>query len=195
MSWLKNVSLVLVATFCLTSVALGGDGEKLTTVKAKTLELQVPESWEFVKPSSNFRVAQFNIPAKEGEGTELVVFYFGGPTGGIAANIKRWIGQFQDDGRKVKLVHGECQVGRYVLADISGTWKKPDGPPFAQKTIDTPGSRVINVIIVKGEVGSEEYYFMKLSGPDKLVAQQAMALRKTFAAKTESERPYEAGDE
>ena len=195
MSWLKNVGLTLAATLCLVSMTFGEDDAQLTTVKARNLELQVPESWKSIKPSSSFRVAQFSIPAKEGDGAEMVVFHFGGPTGGIAANIKRWIGQFHEDDRKVEMVHGECKVGRYVLADISGTWKKPDGPPFAQKTIDKPGSRVINVIVVKGEVGSEEYYFMKLSGPDKLVAKQAKALRAAFAAKTDSERPYEAGDE
>jgi gluconolactonase len=177
------------------SIAFGENDEKLETVKARSLELRVPTTWKAVKPSSNMRVAQFNIAAKEGEGAELVVYYFGGPTGGIAANIKRWIGQFDENEREVKLVHGECKAGRYVVADISGTWKKPDGPPMARKTINKPGSRVVNVMVVKGEVGSEEYYFLKLSGPDKLVAKQATALRTAIAAKVDMERPYEASDE
>lgn len=195
MSWLKSVGLTFVAASCMVTMAFGENEEKLETVKARSLELQVPASWKAIKPSSSMRVAQFNIAAEEGEGAELVVYYFGGPTGGIAANIKRWIDQFGEDKREVKLVHGECKAGRYVVADISGTWKKPDGPPMARKTINTPGSRVVNVMVVKGEVGSEEYYFLKLSGPDKLVAKQAKALRTALAAKVDTERPYEASDE
>ena len=195
MSWLKYVGLAVGAVLCLVSAAVGEDSEELKKVTARNLELHVPKSWEFVKPTARFREAEFSIPAQTGDGAELVVFQFGGPTGGIAANIKRWIGQFHENGRQVKLVHGECKDGRYILADISGTWKKPDGPMFAQKTVDKPNSRVINVIIVKGDVGSEDYYFLKLAGPDQLVAQQATALRAAFAAKTDSERPYESEDE
>jgi hypothetical protein len=195
MSWLKSFGLTFVAASCMVSIAFGENEEKLETVKARSLELQVPSSWKAVKTSSSMRVAQFDIAAKEGEGAELIVYYFGGPTGGIAANIKRWIGQFDEKEREVKLVHGECKAGRYVVADISGTWKKPDGPLMAGKTINTPGSRVVNVMVVQGEAGSEEYYFLKLSGPDKFVAKLAPALRTAIAAKVDMERPYEASDE
>ncbi len=197
MSLFKNICCAAAATMILVSGAIAQETEKLTKVTARTLELQVPSAWETIKPASSMRVAQFKIPAKdgEGEGAELVVFYFGGPTGGIAANVDRWVDQFREEGRKVTTVRGECEAGRYILADITGTWKKPDGPPMARKTIDQPGSRVINVIVIKGKVGSEEYYFLKLAGPDKLVASQADALRTAFAAKKDSERPYNVNDE
>jgi gluconolactonase len=167
-------------------------GDKLKTVTARDIQLQVPEAWQQGRPSSSMRAAQFTIPnpEKQGDSAELVVFYFGGPTGGIQSNLQRWIGQFSESERKVDVVTGKCRDGSYVLADISGTWKKPIGPPMLRKTVDAPGSRVIGVILIqKKENAEEDYYFLKLSGPDELVRQQADALRKAFGADPGSEQP------
>jgi peptide-methionine (R)-S-oxide reductase len=120
-----------------------------------------------------------------------VVFYFGGPTGGTAANIDRWVAQFQEEGREVKLTRGKSDQGEYIVADISGTWKKPDGPPFARKTVDKPNSRVINVILIIQQNDKKDYYFLKLSGPKQLVAKHADDLRRSFGADTASEKPYQ----
>ena len=169
---------------------------KLTTVAVRDIKLQIPESWKPVTATSRFRVAQFEIPGAkaDAESAELVVYYFGGPTGGIQANVERWIGQFYEKDRKVKLVSGKCRDGSYVLADISGTWKKPDGPPVAQKTIDKPGSRVIGVVLGIAIEGKTDYYFIKLSGPDGLVKSQAGALRAALGVDAKLERPHELKD-
>ncbi len=161
-------------------------------VSAGVIKLKVPESWRQQRTTSKFRLAQFEIPgAKPGdENAELVVFYFGGPTGGIRANIDRWVSQFHEKDRKVTLTRCEGDQGEYVLADISGMWKKPDGPPFARKTIDKPGSRVIGVILIVNANGQKDYYFLKLSGPDSLVKSQAGVLRSAIGADPKTEKPY-----
>jgi peptide-methionine (R)-S-oxide reductase len=95
----------------------------------------------------------------------------------------------------VEIFRGKSQQGEYVLADISGTWKMPDGPPFARKTVDKPGSRVIGVILVTNKGSAKDYYFFKLSGPDALVKNQAKALRASIGADITAERPYEMSDD
>jgi peptide-methionine (R)-S-oxide reductase len=172
----------------------GDERPDLKTISAGAIKLRVPDSWKPVKPTSNFRLAQFEIegatPASEN--AEVVVFYFGGPTGGNKANIDRWIEQFREDGRTVKLLRGKCDQGEYILADISGTWKKPIGPPMARKSIDKPDSRVINVILIVDAQGdAKDYYFLKLSGPGALVKSQVAALRASIGADPDSEQPYE----
>jgi gluconolactonase len=142
------------------------------------------------------RLAQFEIPAEEpgSEPAELVIYYFGGATGGVKANIERWIGQFHEAGRKVQLRQGKSKLGEYFLADITGTWKKPIGPPFAQRTVDQPNSRVIGVVLIAQTDSGKDYYFLKLSGPDAVVKGQAQALREALAAQPDSEKPFPLDD-
>ncbi len=189
-----SARLFPVAVLVMTA-ALAAEDE-LKTIEARGLELQVPSSWKPVRVTSQFRIAEFDIPSQqaEAEGAEFVVYYFGGPTGGVRANVNRWIGQFHEQGRQVKMASGKCRDGRYIVADISGTWKKPDGPPIARKTIDKPGSRVVNVILIAKKREAEDYYFLKLSGPNEVVKKQAAVLRQTFGAKLADEKPFRLED-
>ena len=135
------------------------------------------------------RVAEYSIPAKPLD-ADFVVFYFGGPTGGIKANVDRWISQFDKDGLKLSMSQGKCAAGSYILVDTQGTWNKPDGPPFARKTIATPNSRVINVIVVEEKEGAKDYYFAKLSGHQDVVAKLTQVVRDVIAAEEDSEKPF-----
>ncbi len=178
-----------LATICVMGEARG----ETRTVKAGNLTLKIPADWEQLKTESQFRLAEFKIPSSQAgeEAAELVVYYFGGgPTGGVAANVQRWVDQFREQGRQVELTQGKAELGEYVLANISGTWKKPDGPPFAQKSIDKPGSRVIGVVLMIPRGQEKEYFFLKLAGPDALVQAQADALRSALAAERATEKPY-----
>ena len=178
------ISLVIPAT--------GDERSEFKEVAAGAISLRVPDSWRTQKTTSKPRIAQFEISGAkpEDEGAELVVYHFGGATGGIKANIERWIGQFHAEDRDVALSRGKSDQGEYVLADIVGTWKKPHGPPFARKKTDKPGSRVIGVILITDDGNAKDYYFLKLSGPDALVKSQAKVLRASFGADLASEQPY-----
>ena len=178
-------SLVLLSCLATTPFAAA---EETREVVAQDLKLQVPSDWKQQQPSNKLRLAQFEIPAAEGDadGAELVVFP---PFGGSKAqNIERWIAQFNSQGREVKLTQGEAPQGDYVLVDIAGTYQKPDGPPFLRRTKPVEGYRMLAVILTSKESGN---YFLKVTGPDKTIAAAADEFRATFGASAETEKPYE----
>ena len=103
-------TILACLSLCLTLPVIGNADEPaadLKTVKARTIELKVPKAWE-EKEATSMRAAQFTIPGKPND-AELVVFYFGGPTGGVKANVERWIGQFQKEGLKLNMYQGKCR--------------------------------------------------------------------------------------
>lgn len=153
-----------------------------------TLTLSVPADWKQQQPSSNLRLAQFAIPPAEGdeEPGELVVFPpFGGS---VAQNVERWLNQFHREDRKVKMTKGTAKQGKYVLVDLSGTYNKPDGPPFLQRTKPTPGYRVVNVMLTPEGGGN---YFLKITGPEKTIAKSVEAFRKSFGADAAQEEEFQ----
>lgn len=187
--WTISTAAVLV---CCVAVAQEKEKAKETqVVEAKDIKLTVPKAWKQEKPSNNFRVAQFKIAAAEGdkEAAELAVMQFGGGGGGVDDNIKRWINQFEAKDRKVKVSKGKSTQGEYIVVDVTGTYLKPDGPPIAGKTKPTPGSQVINVMLMVEDQGS---YFFKLAGPEKTVTAAANDLRTSFGAKVADEKEQKA---
>ncbi|MFG0332867.1 MAG: SMP-30/gluconolactonase/LRE family protein [Maioricimonas sp. JB049] len=177
-----------VAGMALQASGPGAGSEKTREVKAEKLTLQVPESWEQQQPSNNLRLAQFAIPPVKGddEGAELVVFPpFGGS---IPQNIQRWITQFESEGLRTKMTQGSTSQGDYVLVDLQGTYKKPDGPPFLRRTKPAPDYRMIAVIFSARAGGN---YFLKVTGPKATVGANTDAFRATFGGKAADESEYE----
>jgi hypothetical protein len=159
---------------------------KTKKVKARDLALNVPESWKQKTQSSEMRVAELEVPpaGDDKEPGEFVVFWFGEKgAGGVQANIQRWIGQLEEEGRKVKIVTGEATGGKYTLVDLTGTYNKSIGPPIAKKSKRFPGWRVLNVFI-ETDAGP---YFLKLDGPEKTIAAVENDFRASFGGKKESE--------
>jgi gluconolactonase len=160
---------------------------KTKQIKARDLALTIPETWKQKTQSSEMRVAELEVPATgdDKESGEFVVFWFGERgAGGVQANIQRWIGQLEEEGRKVKVVTGEATGGKYTLVDLKGTYNKSIGPPIAKKTRRLPDWRVINVFI-ETEAGP---YFLKLDGPEKTIAAVENEFRAAFGGKKESEK-------
>ena len=77
------------------------------------------------------------------------------------------------------------------MSPSSRSWNKPDGPPFAQKTVATPNSRVLNVIVVEESDDMKDYYFMKLSGHKDVIGKQVKAIRAAIGAVPESEKKFD----
>ncbi len=180
----------LGAFIAATMVCVVGVAQETTEVAVDKLKFSVPKTWKQAEVTNNLRLAQFVIPAAEGdkEAGELVI---SGPFGGTAeANIQRWIDQFEAEGRTVKMTKGTSPQGDYVYVDLSGTYKKPDGPPILRKTIAAPGSRMHGVMLTLKGGGN---YFFKLTGPDKTVAAQGDAFRASFGAKAADEKEYKLG--
>ena len=160
--------------------------EKTRDVKTGEITLTVPESWKEGKPTSSLRLAQFAIPAAEGdsEAAELAIFSFKGGGGGVNANVQRWIDQFLPEGREYKVYTGVAKQGKYALVDIKGTYKKPIGPPIAQKTEPLEGARMLGVVLQTEDAGD---YFLKLSGLEKTIDTAADSFRTSFGGKAADE--------
>jgi hypothetical protein len=119
---------------------------------------------------SSMRVATYIIPAAAGdsEGAECAVFKNIG--GGVAANIKRWIDQFeQTDGSssdsKAKQKTAPINGLNVTTVDVTGTFKG-GGMMTGQPTTKKPGYRLLGAIVEapQGEI------FFKLTGPEKTIA-------------------------
>ncbi len=158
-------------------------------VKLRDLVLNLPKDWAASDTVNNMRLATYDIPPVKGdkEKGELAISTFGGDGGGVAANLQRWIGQFEEDGREAAVKKGTVGENAYHIADISGTYKKSVGPPILGKSTPAKGYRMLGVIV---QVKGKGVYFLKLTGPDATVNAQADALRAAFGAKTEGEDDY-----
>lgn len=164
--------------------------EVAVDVKIGELELKLPKSWKQSDATLPMRLATFEVPAGEGDkdNGEFVISSFPGGGGGVDANISRWVGQFSAEGRKAVVRQGKAGESDYFVADISGTYMKPDGPPILRKTKETPGQRMVGVILNTKDSG---VYFLKLTGPDATVAAQLDAVRASFGGKHDDEKEYE----
>jgi hypothetical protein len=183
------------ARACLPLAVLGTllsplQADDLVEVEFKDLKLTVPASWKQEEPSNNLRLGQFQIGPAEGdkEAAELVISSFPGGGGGVDANLKRWIGEFSPEGRKVKLWQGTSSQGKYYLCDLTGTYNKRVGPPIAGKTTPVPGSRALEIILV---IPEKNVYFLKLTGPEKTVTAAEQDFRKSIGANPDKAEPYE----
>lgn len=128
-----------------------------------------PTRWES-KPASGMRAATYIIPAAQGdsEGAECAVFM--NIAGGVDANIKRWIGQFEaaDGGPadgKAKQEKQTINGLNVTTVDLTGTFKG-GGPMMGQSTGPKTGYRLLGAIVEtpEGEV------FFKMTGPAKTMA-------------------------
>lgn len=172
-----------------------GEGET-RKIEAGDITIEVPKAWKEKAPT-RFRLVQFDVPAAESqkdkrEGTEYVVYYFGGSGGGVEANVNRWINQFQPEGRKAKATRGTSPQGEYVLVDVTGTYKKPIGPPIRQQFKELPGARMLAVIL---SVKPNDNYFLKMAGPKETVTAAADVFRASFGGDARQEKEYKAAEE
>ncbi len=188
LSWACAFGMLTVVTTA--GVAADKSEAKTTEVKVKDITLTVPESWKQEKPSNNFRLAQFAIPAVEGDDrpADLSISSFPGGGGGVDPNLSRWISQFGGEGRKAKVTTGKSEYGTYYVADISGTFNDRN---FRTRTTKAyPDSRMLGVIL---NVKDKGVYFIKLIGPDKTVAAASDELRAAFGGNAKTEKEHEIG--
>jgi hypothetical protein len=162
---------ILIFALFLLALSVGAADTRKIDVRDGDITLDVPEHWQQQQTRSSMRAAQFAI----GDTVELVVFYFG-PSGGggIEANIDRWIGQFDADGREVERANGGSQQGDWELVTIKGTFNKSVGPPIMQKTAKMRDAVVLGLIL-KSKSGN---YFLKMNGPrDAVLAERDALIR------------------
>lgn len=190
-NWLLTIfscALLMVIAVSSSATLRAEDGAtKKVTIKELTLEL--PESWMKRETSNQFRLAEFEIPAPKAdqENAELVLFHFQGAAGTTDANIKRWISQFEEKGTSFNVKQGKLDSGSYVWVDISGTYKKPVGPPILGRFEKMEDARVVSVILNTGD----DAYYLKLSGKQEVIKEVIDGFRKSFGGNAETETDYE----
>lgn len=179
--------------------------KKDTKQKLQTLELaegaltlSMPAEWNKVKPKSSILQHEFSIApaksddeqAKEPTPGRLTLM---SASGGMQANVARWIGQFNNaDGSGLQALKPDDKgqppaadkEGVFVepikadgvevtLVDLRGTFADSPRGPFGPK-VDRPGYRMLGLIIPTKEHGT---WFVKFYGPAKLVNANAKAFR------------------
>jgi hypothetical protein len=148
--------------------------------EAGGLSWSAPKEWE-AQGAKAMRVATYKIPAAKGDAEpgELAIFYFGqGQGGGVDANVKRWVGQFQKpDGSPIS--EKEAKTKKDTLnglpvttVDVKGTYA--GGGPMMGPSSPKPGFRLLGAIVE----GPEGAIFFKLTGPEKTVAAADKSFRK-----------------
>jgi len=181
-------TLAVVSSFL--SVTSAEDAKKAEKPAAKTqdveikgITLKIPEDWKKM-PLGPLQVANHEVPAvgDDSEPSQFAVFHFEkGGGGGLQANIERYTRQFDPEGRKLKVLEGESPQGKYTLIDLTGSWTKP----FQAKAMKKPNTRML-AIILHNEKGGD--YFVRLTGPNQTVTENAAALRATISADTTKEK-------
>jgi hypothetical protein len=146
--------------------------------QAGGLTWAAPAEWT-TQAERPMRAATYSIPAakRDKEVGELAVFYFGAANGGgVDANVKRWVDQFQSpDGTsaaKSAKIKKETIAGLpTTMVDVKGTYAA--GAMMGPAT-PKPGFRLLGAI-VEGPGGA---VFFKLTGPEKTVAGAEKPFRK-----------------
>jgi hypothetical protein len=156
----------------------------LSLASVATLTFSAPAGWKPVATSSSMRVAQFALPRAAGDTADgdLVVYYFGGSGGTVAANIDRWLGQMQQpDGkpsaavarRDTRTINGLT----VTLVDVSGTYVA-EMTPGSTARHNSPNFR-LRAAVIETANGP---YFIKLTGPSRTIAAAERAFEQFLAS-------------
>ena len=127
-------SSTTVFVFALLAAAASLRAEDPATFEVSAFKFTRPAEWKWVETTSSMRKAQLAVPGKEGtKPAEMAFFHFGaGDAGGVDANVKRWLGQFQSK-EGVDKVEPETLGGvKVMFVSTEGTFSGggiPGGPP------------------------------------------------------------------
>jgi hypothetical protein len=150
------------------------DGEVLKLADGRIF-LTKPPSWRTVKPKSTIIQYEFQAPLDAKETARVTIM---SASGGIDANIKRWIGQF--DGlteSDADVVKKEIDKTTAHIVELEGTYKESMGGPFAPggPTKKLENYAMLGTIL---ELADGSTVFIKMTGPKNIVADE----RKGFLA-------------
>jgi len=142
-------------------------------INAAGILFDVPASWKTVPPSSNMRLAEFELPGDAGAGNATIFCFGPGQGGSVDANIQRWVGQFtnpddpnaapewdqqrlEQDGLKLVVVKA---FGTYTPMSFGGPPAQPQ-----------PDQTLFGLIVEGGPQGT---VFVRATGPAATMQQHA----------------------
>ena len=160
------VKRAFLVSLCIMSLCVSS---RLLAESAAGIRWTAPAGWKVEGPRP-MRAATYTIAVVPGDRgpAECVVNYFGpGQGGGVDANLKRWIGQFQAPGggpadSLAKVSKKTINGLPVTLIDITGTYLfKPF--PMAPQATPKPGYRML-AAMAEGPQGT---VFFKFTAPKK----------------------------
>lgn len=162
---MKTLALSALALFSL-SVARAEDA-KLTV---GPFSFATPAPWTKAENTGMMTKAILAYPNEGGSAMEAKFYDFGGPSGGIDANIQRWVSSFQGT-PEVKKEELDFPGTKVVLLTASGTYM--DGMPGAAKTAK-PETTLCGAIITNENAS----VFIKMTGPKAAMVKAQEAFKK-----------------
>jgi hypothetical protein len=143
--------------------------------EAAAIRWTVPAAWRTMPNASSMRIATYAVPHASGDSVDADVSVTRAG-GDVAANIQRWVSQFEGAGepkRKSQTVHG-LEV---TVVELEGTYASAmSGDSKAR-----PGWALLGAIVRS----QGQPYFFKMTGP----ANTVHAARASFAALVDSIQP------
>jgi hypothetical protein len=140
------------------------------TFEVGALKFQRPASWSWIPVNSPMRKAQLKIVGKEkNQAADITFFHFGpGQGGGVDANAKRWIAQFQSKEGAAKVEPQQINGAKVTLVSTEGSFNSgmPGGPSTTLPDYALLGAIIENP---EGDV------FVKMTGPAALVKEERKA--------------------
>jgi hypothetical protein len=175
---------ILISTFVF-SLSAFANGIVIAEDKAATtidlargkFVMVAPSTWESVPPKSGIVEYEFKAPKDKKEDTARITIMQA--TGGIAANVDRWKGQFEGVKEGAFKEDKKDITGATVhIVDIAGTFKESmGGGPFAPGKVEKRENyRMLGAIIETKDSGT---IFVKMTGPQATVEGLAEDFKKS----------------
>ena len=163
--------------FALTLLAAASlRAEDPTTFEVGAFKFARPAEWKWVAVASPMRKAQLAVPGKEGENpAEMTFFHFGASgAGGVDANVKRWLGQFQSKDGADKVEPETLGGIKVMFVSTTGTFS--GGMPGA------PATPLENYALLGAILDhADGPVFVKMTGPVDVVSAAAKQFRAFIA--------------
>ncbi len=137
-------------------------------ITAAGIQFEIDPEWSMVQPESSMRIAQFELPAQEGDSEPAEMSFYANIGGSPEANIERWINQFQQPEGEPSSEVAEVdnvEVANFAVTtlDVSGTYV---ASPMMGGDGNQPNYRLLGAVVV----GDQGPWFFKLTGPQNTVA-------------------------
>ena len=160
--------------------------EPAATAHAGTLKWETPEGWTEVAPAS---MRQANFLVSGDERAECYLTILSGDGGGVLANVNRWRSQMSLEPTDEETLAGSLRAPfmgtQGLVVDFAGTWSGMSGDQDGQ------GYRLIGVLAVE----QGQAHFLKMIGPDELVAGQKRAFLALAASFHEDHSEHNHGSD
>ena len=160
-----------ILTACTTSAEETADKPHQIDLAGGHLQLPVPAAWKQVKPRSRIIQHEFSIPVS-GDDKLTGRMTIMAASGGIDANIARWVAQFKSNEGKpldndAKKFEKKKIAGLEIhLVDLTGDYQDKPRGPFGP-SVNRSNYRMLAAIIPTQQNGT---WFIKLYGPSNTIA-------------------------